>query len=179
MTDFRAYNSRWRLALALLFAVGFVMLGFLLAGIFGEVPSFVDESRRRLPPEVAKIIGWVCTLFFGFVGLVIAKRFFENKPHLYVGSDGIISSTWSDQVIPWTEIIDVTVISYSGQKSIALHLQNPDHFPGRGLSAILDRVNRKFIGGDVLISVNGANRTHEEAMAAIDHFRGGASGNVS
>lgn len=179
MRDFRAYNSRRRLALMLLIAIGFVALGMLLAGIFGEVPSFVDEPRRRLPPEVVKVIGWGCTLFFGFAGLVIGKRLFDNQPHLYVGSDGIISSSWSDQVIPWNEITDVTVIGYSGQKSIALHLQNPDHFPGRGLSAILDRVNRKLIGGDVLISVNGANRTHEEAMAAIDHFRGGPSGNVS
>ena len=166
MGDFIAYNSRWRVTLIFLGAVGFVALGLWMVGAFGEVPS----SRRRSAGYTMGI-GWLCILFFGFCAVAIVKKFFDDRAQLRIGRSGIVWSPWSDQLIPWSEITDVTTWSYRGQKAIILHLDNPDRFPGRGLTAKLAGANRKLTGGDISISLTGTDRSHDDAIEAITHFR--------
>ena len=86
MTDFVAYNSRWRIALIFLGAVGFVALGLWLAGAFGEVPS-----SRRYSASFTMGIGWLCILFFGLCALAAVKKFFDDNVQLLIGpsADGI------------------------------------------------------------------------------------------
>jgi hypothetical protein len=166
MGDFVAYNSRWRVALMFLGTVGFVALGMWMVGAFGEVPS-----SRRHSASFTIGIGWLCILFFGLCGVAIVKKFFDDRAQLQIGPSGIRWQPWSDHLIPWSEITDVTTWSYKHQKAIILHLNNPDRFPGRGLTAKLAGANRMLTGGDISISLTGTNRSHEDAMAAIAHFR--------
>lgn len=153
------------------FAVGFVALGTLLTGLLGEVPSFTDSPRRRLPPEVVPYVGWACIAFFGLCAVAIGMRFFDGKAQLVIGVKGIISSQWSDKLIPWSEISDVSTWSHKRQKLIILHLKNPDQFPGRGLAGKLAFANRVLTRGDLAISLTGTDRSFEEAMSAIEEFR--------
>ena len=73
-----------------------------------------------------------------------------------------------DKTIPWSEIVDVT--TWRG-KSIILHIRGSSLFPGRGMSAILTRINRMIAGGHVDIMLTGFNRGFDEAMDAIADFR--------
>lgn len=166
MEEFVAFNSRWRLALIALGTVGFVVLGMLMVGAFGEVPS-----SRRYSADFTETVGWLCILFFGLCGIVIVKKFADDTPQLMVGPTGIRWSPWSDQLIPWQDIMNVTTWSHRRQKVIILHLKNPDHFPGRGLAAKLAGANRMLTGGDISISMTGTNRSYDDAMAAIATFR--------
>lgn len=167
MEDFIAHNSRWRVALIFLGVVSFVALGIWMAGGFGEVPS-----SRRHSAGFFTVIGWLCILFFGVCGLAAVKKFFDDRVQLQIGPSGIRWTPWSDQFIPWSEIIDVTTWSYKHQEAIILHLSDADRFPGRGLTAKLARANRMSTGGDISISLTGTDRSHDDAMAAIAHFRG-------
>ena len=166
MQDFVAHNSRRRLAAIFVFTAGFIGLGTWFVGGFGEAPS----STRR-PTAYGIAISWFCILFFGLCGLVIVKKFFDDKPQLQIGPSGIQWAPWSDEIIPWSEITDVTTWSYNGQKTIVLHLNEPSRFPGRGLSAKLRGANRMLTGGDVTISMTGTNRCYDDAMAAIASYR--------
>lgn len=166
MEDFIAHNSRWRVALIFVGAIGFWALGMWMVGAFGEVPS-----SRRHSAGFFMTIGWLCILFFGLCGLATVKKFFNHGPQLQVGPAGIRWRPRSDDLIPWSEIIDVTTWSYKGQKTIVLHLSNADRFPGRGLTAKLAAANRTLTGGHISISLTGTDRSYGEAMAAIAHFR--------
>ena len=166
MQDFVAHNSRWRLAAIFLSAVGFVTLGIWFVGGFGEAPS---STLRHGAYGIA--IGWLCILFFGLCGLAIVKRFVDDRALLQIGPSGIQWSPWSDDIIPWSEIKDVTTWSYKGQDTIVLHLNEPSRFPGKGLSGRLRGANRMLTGGDVAISMTGTNRCYDDAMAAIASFR--------
>ncbi|MFT6474898.1 MAG: hypothetical protein ACJA1G_001084 [Qipengyuania sp.] len=166
MQEFVAYNSRWRLAAIFLIAAGFVALGIWFVGGFGEAPS----STRR-PAAYGIAIGWLCILFFGLCGLAIVKKFFDDHPQLQIGPSGIRWCPWSDDIIPWSEITDVTSWSYKGQNTIVLHLNEPSCFPGRGLTAKLRGANRMLTGGDIAISLTGTDRCYDEAMAAIASYR--------
>jgi hypothetical protein len=167
MHDFVAYNSRWRVALIVLGAVGFVALGLWMVGAFGEV----SPSRRYSVP-VTFVIGWLCISFFSLCAVAGAKKFFDDGAQLQIGPLGIRSAPWSDQLIPWSEITDVTTWSHKGQKAIILHLNNPARFPGRGLAAKLAGANRMLTGGDISISLTGTNRDHNDALSAIARFGG-------
>lgn len=172
MEEFSAHYSRWRLALIFLSAVGFVAIGLQLAGVFGEPTSLAQEPRRRrLSHDETVLIGWLTVLFFGYCGIKIGAKFFDESVQLQVGRAGIRWIPWSAQLIPWSEIRDVTTWRYKGQATIVLHLRQADRFPGRGLAAKLSAANRKLTGGDISISLAGTNRSYSDAMEAIGYFR--------
>ena len=80
MGNFRAYNSGWRLALAFLVGVGFVVLGLWIAGVFGELHGPQPGSHRRRYSLLLAIpgfnfaFGWFCALLFGWKALGVLKK---------------------------------------------------------------------------------------------------------
>ena len=166
MRDFIAYNSRWRVAGLILLAVAFVLLGLWMVGAFGAPPS-----SRRYPAPLTMGIGWLSLVFFGLCGIALAKKFFDAQVQLQIGPSGVRWYPWSDQLVPWSEIQRVTTWSVKRQKFIVLHLRNPERFRGRGLTAIFGSANRRMTGGDICISLTGTNRSLDDAMSAIAHFR--------
>lgn len=167
MDDFIAHNSRWRVFGLILVSVGFVLLGLWLIGAFGPVP----ESRRYSAPMLNGI-GWLNLIFFSLCGIGWSRRLFDKRAQLEIGPSGVRWRPWSDLVIPWSEVRDVTTWATGGQKFIVLHLNHPERFPGRGLKAMLASASRSLAGGDIHISLTGTDRGFEDAMAAVTHFRG-------
>jgi len=166
MDEFVAQHSRVRLALFLVGAIGFVGAGLLLIGAFGP-----PRPSSRYSPEVMAAFGWFGIAFFGACAILIAKRLFEGGEALRIGRTGISFAAWSDQTIPWSEIIDISEWSFRGQRSIILHLRDPARFPGKGVLGFAAKANRALTGGDVPISLTGTNRSFDEAVAAITRYR--------
>jgi hypothetical protein len=166
MNDFVAYTSRGRTGLLALGAAAFVVIGLWMGGAFGSPPVSGGFSGW-----FGIFIGWFGVLFFGLCLAVFIRRFFDTREQLRIGPAGIRSAPWSDQTIPWSEIVNVTTWGYMRQRSIILHLRDPARFPGRGLAALLAGANRKLTGGDIGISLTGTDRSLNEAMSAIESFR--------
>jgi hypothetical protein len=164
--DFVAQASRWRLALLFVGCAAFVSIGIWMGGVFGVPPE-----SRRYSPEVVFALGWFCALFFGLCAAIAFVRLIRGGEQLRIGTDGVRCNIWSDATIPWSEISDVTIWTFKRQKAIVLHLRDPARFPGRGLLARLGSGNPKVTGGDVAISMTGTDRTFEDALAAVEHFR--------
>jgi hypothetical protein len=165
MVDFIACNSRPRIAMLVLLSGMFVVGGLWMLGAFGSPPQ-----SHRYPAAVIPAIGWSSLIFFGLCGIAWARKFFDRRVQLQIGPSGVRWHSWSDDLIPWSEVQDVTIWSYRRQKCIVLHLRDPELFPGRGLAAMLAGANRKMTGGDISISLTGTDRTFEDAMAAIESF---------
>lgn len=166
MGEFVAYNSRWRLALILLGALGVIGLGLWMGGIFGAPPH-----SRRYPDGEIFVVGWFSALIAGLCTFAIVKRLVDPKEQLRIGPSGVRYPSWSENTVPWSEITDVTVWCYKRQKMIVLHLLNPDRFPGRGLAGTLASANRKLTGGDISLNLTGTDRSFAEVMAAIERFK--------
>jgi len=167
MAGFVAHTSVWRLLCVIPISIAFVTGGLWMAGAFGPAPS-----SGRYSPEIVAIIGWFSVLFSGFVSLAAARRVFDSKEELRIGSNGVLWRRWSDDVVPWSEIEDVTSYSVKRQKFIVLHLRDPDLFPARGLvNSLLASVNRHMTGGDICITLGGTDRSFDEAADAILRFR--------
>jgi hypothetical protein len=166
MGDFIASNSRYRIVALTLLSVGFVLLGLWLIGAFGPPPA---SSRYSAPMMTG--IGWISLIFFGLCGSVWVAKLLDTRAQLEIGQSGIRWRPWSDQLIPWAAIRDVTTLEVQGQKFIVLHLRDPSRFPGRGLKAALAGVNRRLAGGDIFISLTGTDRAFDDAMDALARFR--------
>lgn len=167
MQEFVASYSRIRLALLLLGALVFIALGLWLAGAFGPPPT-----SRRYSPAVTITIGYVAIAFFGLIAIVLAKRLINGGEALRIDRIGISVAAWSDQTIPWSEITDITEWTMNRQRSIILHLRDPDRFPPSGALRFTAGANRAMTGGDVPISLNGTDRSYDDAVAAIARFSG-------
>lgn len=165
MQEFVAYPSRWRLILMALGAVLFVVAGLWMIGLFGPPPE-----SRRYSAGILMVIGWISILLFGGIGVAIIKRMFSTQEQVRITTQGIFTRDWSDDMIPWSEIIDVSTWSSNGQSMVVLHLRDPSRFPGRGMLAKLAKANKMLTGGDIHISMTGTDRSFDEAMQAIRHY---------
>lgn len=165
MEEFVAHQSRWRLVLLLLGAIAFVVIGLMMVGAFGEAPR-----SDRHSPQVIAAVAWFGIAFFGPCAILIAKRLIEGGEALRIGRAGVSFAAWSDQTIPWSEITDISEWSFRGQRSLILHLRDPNRFPGKGVLGFAAKANRALTGGDVPIALTGTNRSFDEAAAAIARF---------
>ena len=165
MTDeFIANASRWKLALFSLGSLGFVLLGLWILGVFGEAPE-----RARNSPIFGASFGILATVFFGFCFFAISRQFIGGGELLRINASGIVALRWSDQLIPWSEIEDVSTWSHRGTRVINLHLRNPEFYPGKGIAAVLQKANRSMVGGDIHIAMTGLDRSFSDALDAIEY----------
>lgn len=165
MDDFVAVPARKKIVPLILGCAGFVGLGLWMTGAFGP-----PQASDRYWSDLILMIGWSSVVFFGLCGVLWSLRLFDSGERLRIGADGIRSKSWSNQTIPWEEIVDVTTWSSRGQNVIVLHLRDPAQFPGRGLAAMLADANRSLTGGDISISLTGTDRTFAEAVLALKQF---------
>ena len=166
MDEFVAYPSRWRRVLLAIVAVVFVLFGFMMVGAFGPLS---DPAAN--PPAVILVFGWLAIVFFGFCGVVWIARLFDTAEQLRIDAMGVRYAAWSRAMMPWQDITNVTIWSSNRQRTLVLHLRDPARYPGKGLAALFATINRKLTGGDVSISLTGTDRSFDDALSAIAHFR--------
>lgn len=163
---FVACPSPWRIVRLICGALVFVAMGAWMVGAFGAPPS-----TGRYSPAMVAAIGWGSIAFFGLCAVVGIGRLFATGEELRIDRSGIRWTRWSDETVPWSAISDVTVWQFKGQKTIILHLHDPARYPGRGILGFTAKGNRSLTGGDIGISMNGMDRSFDEAMAAIARLR--------
>lgn len=143
-----------------------VLAGCWAVGAFGEPPT-----SRRYGESFGLVIGWFCILFFGACAFIGVRRLTEKGDQLRISGRGIYWKQWSETTIPWSEIADVHVWQFKGQKSVILTLKNPHLFPSETLLGRLAAANRALTAGDIAISVAGLDKRFDDVLSAIDWFR--------
>jgi hypothetical protein len=158
--EFVARPEPVRQALLTLGSAAFVLIGAWIAGLFGTAP-----------PDAPQWAGWAGIVFFGLTGIVSARRMLDREDMVRIGAPGVWYRLWSDDVIPWSEIADVGVWEYRGQKTIVLKLQHPERFPSATMMGKFAAANRALTGGDVAIMMLGTDKSFDDAMQAIASCR--------
>lgn len=142
--------------------------GLLLTGATGVVIRATHHADWELV-----IVGWIAAVFFGLGSLVLLRRLFQTEAALRIGPAGIRFLPWSEETIPWREIVGVTVWRHRSQECVMLKLRDPERFPGRGLMGLFGRFNPWLTsGGHVSISMHGTGRRLDEVMRVIAAYRG-------
>jgi hypothetical protein len=165
--DFVAYPSKWRIALLMFGGIGLFIASLWFIGAFGPPPQL-----RQLDPGLVTFFGWFGALFFGFGVFVMGRMMTDSEPHVRIDAKGIYWKRWSADTIPWSEITGVGVWGQGQNRCIVLKLLTPDRYTSTTLMGRLAGANRMLTDGDISITLLGTTGGFEDAMAAIERFRG-------
>ncbi|MEW2482741.1 STM3941 family protein [Mycobacterium sp. NPDC049093] len=158
MPTFSARFSPWRLVLLLLFTP-------LFAAISASMTLNAELSLLYRALGGASCLISLSLVVIAVIGLL------DRSEQVRVAPDGIYYKRWSETVIPWDEIVDVTVFKDRYQNFIMLRLADPQRFPSTTLVGRLGRANRRLAGGDVAISLTYMDRSFDDAMTVIEDYR--------
>ena len=156
-TRFVARPAPARLLVMAALALGFVVGGAWIAGLFGAAPRPGREW-----------IGWGAMLFFGLCAVMLAWRSFDRGEQIIVDGSGLYWKQWSSDVIPWTEITEIREADIRRQRFLCIYLRDPERYPSKSmLSRMIRKSNAAMDFGDMPISPIGTDRSFDELKAAI------------
>lgn len=183
MNEFVARTQPMKVLLGIMIAIGFVAIGIWMTGILNKpaTPAGpiandltiypLPSSSSRYPPWFIVSMGWICVVFFSGLAFVGAIRLTNPADHLRINRMGIMAPSYTDKLISWSDITEVTTWSHRGQKSLIIKLRDPSRFERKPWRRAIDSLNRGLTGGDIGLSLTGTDRTLKQALEAIETFR--------
>jgi hypothetical protein len=146
--------SKTKLLLLLLGSLTFVALGLWLV-----IAPPTNHHYIRYSPTTILIVGYASIIFFGLCALIAVRKLADNRPGLIIDALGLSdnSSGVSGGQIPWTDILNISVIEIQKQKIIMLEVNNPQDYIGRqtnGFKRKLMKINLNKFGSPLSISSN-------------------------
>ncbi|MFV0531429.1 MAG: STM3941 family protein [Flavobacteriales bacterium] len=110
-------------------------------------------------PTIIFVVGLASIIFFGLIAITIFRKFSNKKAGLIINRQGITdnSSGVSAGLIPWEDIIDITVSQVMSQKFLMIIVKNPEEYLNRVTNSIKKnamKMNYKTYGSPISISSN-------------------------
>ena len=153
---FVARPAPFRILFIVLGAIGFVLLGAWIAGLFGPPPRPGQQWA-----------GWLAIAFFGLCAVVSARRLFEHQDLIVVDRNGLYWRRWSQATIPWSAIEWIEPRTVRRNRFLCIHLKDRSQFPTGRLTAWGSAANRSLGYGDFAMTTLGTDRTLDELLAAL------------
>ncbi len=165
MTTFIAYPSRNRLIIGFVLVAVFFASSLWMIGVFGEIPTNLQYSEERV--VFVGYLGIISSLFaiFYTVSKIFSRRFLVS-----ISPEGIVASDWGNNLIPWSEIDEITEYTIYGNNMLVMSIKNRKYI-NKSLSVIFSSIYRKIYGFDICLNFSYSDRTQKEAMDAIYFFR--------
>ena len=143
--------SKPKIILLLIGAVGFVILGILLA-----VRPQYFESPLFQNYQVLRIIGIISVAFFGTCLVFISRKLLDKRIGLTIDQEGIIdhSNATSVGLIEWDDITNVKTVQIASTRILMLETNNPTKYIERAKNQISKnamKTNNKLYGSPLSI----------------------------
>lgn len=168
-TDDRIAISSSKVKLVLLTVGAFL---FVAAGV--GLFEFAD-TQRQYPPIYVKGISILGIGFFGLCGVFASLKLFDSSPGLVLDREGIIdnSSAIAAGRVTWREIRDIQAVSISGQRLLAIIVDDPEKYLGKGnvLSRWFVKMNHRLYGTPIFISSHALKINFDDLERQIQDFR--------
>lgn len=119
------------------------------------------------------IIGIASIVFFGLVAITIFRKFSDKKAGLIINKQGISdnSSGISAGIIPWTDILEITISQVMSQKFLMIIVKNPQEYIDKVTSPLKRnamKMNYKIYGSPISISANALKTDFEKLQKLIN-----------
>jgi uncharacterized membrane protein YhaH (DUF805 family) len=125
--------------------LGTVIVGLCLWGTWASMTTqrLADAplGARLMPAAICLMIG----LIMSKPALLSFKRFRRQDPEIAVNDEGIYAWMWADDLIPWTNITQVTEHIVPGAKMLSVSMVDPSLNPPRKKSNWFVDKNRDFL----------------------------------
>jgi len=138
-------------------------LGFLAAGV---IPSASTTNHGAYP-----VTGWIIVACCFGMAAIFVVRALDRKPHLRIDRNGLWYPRYSDDVIPWDQIVSWQITRLYNQRIIGLNLRDPEAWPSKNrFTRATAGLNRATVGELGIAATNLAGG-HQGVLAAIRHYR--------
>ncbi len=120
-------RSKFKIALLLLLACGFVASGVWIVGLDDAA---IEAQRRYNSPFMVHAVGVFTIVFCGVGAVYSLLKLFDSTPGLVIDEAGITdnSSALSAGFIPWSEIVGVTVGKVQRHNFVYIQIREPDRY---------------------------------------------------
>ena len=164
--------SKGKMLLLLAGSCLFVALGYCLLQMSD---AQIATLRRFNAPWFVRAIGVTSIVFFGFCGLFVCKKLFDQRPGLLLNAQGLYdnASALAAGFIPWSDIAGFGVYEVNGQKMLVVKLHEPKKYIASGnmLRHKINRINTSMCGSPVVISANTLQIGFDELQTTCRHYR--------
>lgn len=139
-------------------------LGFLAAGV---IPSASTTNHGAYP-----VTGWIIVACcFGMAAFFVIKAL-DRKPQLRIDQEGVFYPAYSNDVIPWVEIVSCQILRVYNQRIVQLNLRNPDAWPSTNrFTRAAAGLNKAMGAGGMGIAATNLSGGPQKVLAAIQHYR--------
>ncbi|MFD1034519.1 STM3941 family protein [Sphingomonas hankookensis] len=151
-----ARSSPWRLSLLIVLALGFVVIGVVIALQGGAV---------------SQMVGGLSVLFFGGCGIAAAIRLARGpQAEIAVSADGLFWRHWSDHRIAWQDVERVEIRRQRRQQPfLCLWLRAGSSADDRRSTSGTPLATRMGFG-DIALTTIGTNRSFDELVEAVARY---------
>lgn len=162
--------SKTKMVLMLIGCVAFVAAGAWML-------TLQSASGRGLMgnPTMAHLMGGVGIVFFGGIGVFIARKLFDRRPGLVLREDGLVdnSSGVAAGLIPWTDVVGFEVMKVQSTRMLVIRVVDPERYAQRGgaFKRSLNRMNIKLCGSPVVIASNALQVNFDELQRLCVDYR--------
>ena len=134
----------------------------------------IESHRRFNNPIFVHSLGFVSAVLCSLITFLSIKKLTDYHPGLVFNSHGIVhnSSIFSMMFISWSDITGSKIKEINRQKSLVITLTNPEKYIAHSnvFIKILNKMNHKFYGSPVTISVNALQMEFSELTNTFDDY---------
>jgi hypothetical protein len=176
MSYFEARYSASRLGLQVLFAVMIVGIGAAVHEMTpaqlwlkpGEQPVVFAARFGISAEDLGRGFGWgVIGIGCAVILMAIHNSRFKG-PVASITEEGLYWYRWSDAIIPWSNIEQIKVETFTRSPVVKLWLRDRRISPPRRWFRPMDPISRLIGYGDMVISLAGTNKSIEDFIGALE-----------
>jgi hypothetical protein len=155
--------------------IAFLTLGAFLFVAVCVLLFVVADTRGPFDSIVLKGVSVLGICFFGLCGFFGLVRLCDGSPGLVLDYEGIIEHSGGIGAVgrvAWQEILGIQSISVSGQKWLAVFVNEPEKYLSEGniLKRLFRRMNHRIYGTPILISASSLKVKYEDLDEQIRDF---------
>jgi hypothetical protein len=132
-------------------------LGSLLFVVIGIAMVLTEHG-------ILRIVGVVCTLFFGLCVVCWGRKLLDTRPGLVIDGEGIHDNSSAAPFgrLAWGEIAGFRLVEVRGQKMFAIDLRDPETFiqSAARIRKLAYRANMKLMGSPIAVTSIGLKIDH-------------------
>jgi hypothetical protein len=163
--------SKTKIILIVLGAAVFAAIGLWMLSLDHAT---IEAQRRFNSPAFVYGAGYLSIVFFGLIGVIGVKKFFDKKPGLVFTKEGVVdnSSGISAGFIPWSEIVGVDMLKIQKQKLLVIRVRNPEKYIeiGGPIKRALNKVNTKMCGSPIAITSSALKMSFEDLVSTFQEY---------
>ena len=152
-----------------------IVVGALLFVALGAVLIYIADEQNRYPPIYVKAVSVAAIGFFGLCGIFGVIKLFDSTAGLVLDRQGILDNSSGSAAgrVEWRDVRDIQARTISGQKMLAIIVDDPEKFLDRGnfVRRFFARMNYKYYGTPVFISAHALKVDFEELEKMVRDFQ--------